>query len=97
MKKLVFLQAFDSNMQRAEYLSDEFIMNRGADWDKSLGDIEAKSKITKAQIVAFANQFFKTNYVIGFKRKGEDKSVEKIEKPAITPINPKCKLIIKFF
>ena len=95
-EKLVFLQAFDSNMQRAEYLSDEFIMNRGADWDKSLGDIEAKSKITKAQIVAFANQFFKANYVIGFKRKGEDKSVEKIEKPAITPINPNANLSSNF-
>jgi predicted Zn-dependent peptidase len=87
-QKLAFLQAFDSNNNRAENLSNEFILNRGTEWDKSLGEIDATAKVTKAQVVAFANAFFKDNYVIGYKRKGVDKNVVKVDKPAITPINP---------
>jgi predicted Zn-dependent peptidase len=95
-QKLGFLQAFDSNNNRAENLSNEFILNRGTEWNKSLGEIEATAKITKAQLVAFANQFFKDNYVIGFKHKGEDKNVIKVEKPAITPINANGNLTSPF-
>ncbi len=95
-KKLSFLQAFDNNNNRAESLSTEFILNRGTKWDKSLGDIEATAKITKAQVVAFANEFFKDNYVIGYKHKGEDKNVIKVEKPAITPINANADLTSPF-
>lgn len=94
--KLGFLQAFDSNNNRAEMLSTEFILNRGTKWEKSLGGIEATAKITKAQVVAFANSFFKDNYVIGFKHKGEDKSTVKVEKPAITPINANADLTSPF-
>jgi predicted Zn-dependent peptidase len=95
-QKLGFLQAFDSNGNRAESLSTEFVLNRGAKWDKSLGDIEATAKITKAQVVAFAKEFFKDNYVIGFKHKGEDKNVMKVEKPTITPINANANLTSPF-
>jgi predicted Zn-dependent peptidase len=94
--KLSFLQTFDSNENRAEMLYSEFILNKGTKWDKNLGKIEASSKITKAQIVAFANTFFKDNYVIGFKRKGEDKSTVKVEKPTITPINANGNLTSPF-
>lgn len=95
-QKLGFLQAFDSNNNRAESLSTEFVLNRGTKWDKSLGDIEATAKITKAQVVAFANTFFKDNYVIGFKRKGVDKNIVKVEKPTITPINANAGLTSPF-
>lgn len=95
-QKLGFLQAFDSNGNRAESLSTEFVLNRGTKWDKSLGEIEATAKITKAQVVAFAKEFFKNNYVIGFKHKGEDKNVIKVEKPTITPINANANLTSPF-
>lgn len=95
-QKLGFLQAFDSNGNRAENLSNEFILNRGTKWDKSLSEIDATSKITKAQIMAFAKEFFKDNYVIGFKHKGEDKNVIKVEKPTITPINANGNLTSPF-
>lgn len=95
-QKLGFLQAFDSNGNRAENLSTEFILNRGTKWDKSLGEIEATAKVTKAQVVAFAKEFFKDNYVIGFKHKGEDKNVIKVEKPTITPINANGNLTSPF-
>jgi len=95
-QKLSFLQAFDSNNNRAEIFSTQFIMNKGTKWDKSLGDIDETAKITKAQVVAFANSFFKDNYVIGFKRKGVDKNMVKVEKPTITPINANAGLTSDF-
>ncbi|MDQ7948771.1 MAG: insulinase family protein, partial [Pedobacter sp.] len=94
--KIGFLQAFDSNNSRAEYLSTEFIQNRGTNWNKTFSSMDEKAKITKAQVVAFANQFFKDNYVIGYKRKGVDKNTVKVDKPAITPINANAGLTSPF-
>lgn len=85
--KLNLLQAFDDNGYRVESATTEFIQNRGANWDKSLSAPDEMAKITKQQIVEFANQFFIDNYVVGYKHKGEDKSTAKVEKPIITPIN----------
>lgn len=95
-QKLSFLQAFDSNNNRAEFLSTAFVSNRGAKWAQSLGEIDATAKISKAEVVAFANNFFKKNYVIGYKHKGEDKNVVKVEKPTITPINANAGLTSPF-
>ena len=95
-QKLGFLQAFDSNGNRAESLSSSFILNRGTEWDKTLNEIDATAKITKAQVVTFAKQYFRDNYVIGFKHKGEDKNTVKVEKPTITPINANGKLTSPF-
>lgn len=95
-RKLSFLQAFDSNGNRAESLSTVFIMNRGTGWDRDLNETNKIAKITKAQVVAFANSFFKDNYVIGYKHKGEDKNTIKVDKPAITPINANAGLTSPF-
>jgi len=95
-QKLSFLQAFDDNGNRADILSNQFVMDRGTKWQQSLGDIAATAKITKAQVVAFANEFFKENYVIGYKHKGEDKNTIKVEKPTITPINANGNLTSPF-
>lgn len=90
------LQQFDNNNFRAEAISDEFILNRGTKWDKSLDGPDAMAKVTKQQIVDFAKQFFGENYVVGFKHKGEDKNIIKVEKPLITPINPNANAISAF-
>jgi predicted Zn-dependent peptidase len=95
-RKLSFLQAFDSNNNRAESLSTSFVLNRGTKWDKDLSEVNESSKITKAQLVAFANTFFKDNYIIGFKHKGVDKNIIKVEKPTITPINANAELTSPF-
>ncbi|TKC03682.1 M16 family metallopeptidase [Pedobacter frigoris] len=85
--KLGLLQAFDSNGYRVESITNEFILNRGTKWDKSLSGPDEMAKITKQQIVSFAKEFFIDNYVIAYKHKGEDKTIVKVEKPIITPIN----------
>ena len=85
--KLGLLQAFDNNGYRVESATNEFILNRGANWDKSLSGPDQMAKISKQQVTDFAKQFFGNNYVAGFKHKGEDKNTLKVEKPAITPVN----------
>lgn len=84
--KLGLLEAFDKNSFRVESITNEFILNRGQNWDKSLNMPDAMAKVTKKQIIDFANQFFKDNYVVTYKHKGEDKSIAKVEKPSITPV-----------
>jgi predicted Zn-dependent peptidase len=85
--KLGLLEAFDKNSFRVEAITNEFILNRGVNWDKSLNTPDAMAKVTKKQITDFASQFFKDNYVVTYKHKGEDKSIAKVEKPSITPVN----------
>ena len=44
------------------------------------------SKITKAEIVGFANKFFGNNFACVYKEQGNDTTIKKVEKPSITPI-----------
>ncbi|MCO5269839.1 MAG: insulinase family protein [Brumimicrobium sp.] len=69
---------------RAYQLMDNFVL--GTDWLDRINMIERLSKISKQDIVDFANRYFKENYVVIYKRKGEDNNVVKVEKPAITPV-----------
>ena len=55
-------------------------------WKDVVGEIEALSKITKDDIVAFANEHFKDNYVQINKLEQRDPVDTRIAKPAITPI-----------
>ena len=86
-RKFRVLRSLDVNSARLQAITDEFIRNRGENWDKRLNSLDVMSKITKNQIIVFANQFFKNNYVVAYKRKGEDRTNTKVEKPIITPVN----------
>ena len=76
--------AIESNKSRVSAMTDAFI--NGADWADEVQQLDRISKISKADIVSFANRFFKDNYVVIYKEQGEDKTLKKIDKPAITPI-----------
>lgn len=70
---------------RASNLMDAF--TSGVDWRAEVADVSELSKITKPQIVAFANKYLSDNdYVIIYKRQGEDKSIVKVDKPPITAV-----------
>jgi predicted Zn-dependent peptidase len=85
--KLGQLQAQENNVSRANEIVDEFIKNKGKDWDKNVAFLDDLGKITKKEVVDFANRFFKDdNYAVIYKRKGEDKSIVKVEKPTITAV-----------
>ncbi|MDT3402565.1 M16 family metallopeptidase [Mucilaginibacter terrae] len=71
---------------RAGNLMDAF--TSGVDWKTNVSLVSDLSKITKAQIVAFANKYLNdNNYVIVYKHQGEDKNIVKVDKPTITPVS----------
>jgi predicted Zn-dependent peptidase len=85
--KLGQLQALENNTSRAVNIADEFIKNRGSQWDKNVAVLDEMNKVTKKELVDFANKLVtENNYVILYKRKGEDKNIVKVEKPPITPV-----------
>lgn len=94
--KLGLLQQFDENKFRVEAATKEFVLNRGTKWDKSLAGPDDMAKVTKKEIIDFARTFFTDNYVVGYKHKGVDKNIVKVEKPIITPINPNANAISDF-
>lgn len=55
-------------------------------WEKYYKKMELYTKVTKKDIVDIANKYFGDNYVAIYKRTGEDKTVQKIVKPEITPV-----------
>ena len=77
-------QLLESNRGRADMFVDAFINE--VDWKQEVGSIDRISKITKEQLVAFANKFFTDGYVVVYKKQGIDSTQKKIDKPAITPI-----------
>lgn len=85
--KLSQLQSLENNTGRAEDITDQFIKNRGIQWNRNVAILDEMNKVTKKDLVDFANKFFTdNNYVVLYKRKGEDKNIVKVDKPAITPV-----------
>lgn len=85
--KLDQLQALANNTARVNEITDQYIKNKGSQWDRNAAMVTAMSKVDKKELVEFVNRFFTDkNYVVLYKRKGEDKNVVKVEKPPITPV-----------
>lgn len=82
-KKTKILAA-ESYGGRASDLMDAFTNEQ--DWRELVAYTDLLSQISKKDIVDFANKYFQENYLVIFKRKGEDKNVVKVDKPAITPV-----------
>jgi predicted Zn-dependent peptidase len=82
--KLSQIKEYESNEGRADAFVNSFVM--GENWKDAVSAIDRLSKITKEQVVKFANETLANNYVIVYKRKGKDESVAKVKKPKITPI-----------
>lgn len=68
----------------ATALYGSYINNQN--WDSELNQINEYEKITKDDVVKFANEFFKDNYVIIKKEKGVNDKLVRVENPGITPI-----------
>jgi predicted Zn-dependent peptidase len=83
--KLQQTKTFEYNSARADAFVGSFIT--GTNWKDYVNTMDRLSKITKQQVVDFAKANYTNNYVVVYKRTGEDKSVQKVEKPAITPVS----------
>lgn len=83
--KLNETQRYENNSALADMYVNAFI--KGLDWKERVEFLDDLRKIKKQDIVDFANTFYKDNYVMTYKRQGEDKSIVKVENPGITPVN----------
>ncbi|MBP1630682.1 MAG: peptidase [Bacteroidetes bacterium] len=83
--RLSQIKGQESNNSRAMQMSMSYLS--GQSWEESVGELDRLSKITKKDLVDFANNMFlDNNYVIINKRQGKPEQAEKVEKPPITPI-----------
>lgn len=83
--KLNIMKRAESNNSRASQMAYAYVQHQ--DWQEVCNEVDELAKITKGDIVAFANRLFKeNNYVVVNKLKGEPEPILKVTKPAITPI-----------
>lgn len=83
--KLYQMKAYEDNASRADMYVQSFIA--GTNWADEVAQLDRMSKITKQDVVDWANKYLgEKSYAIVYKREGEDKNVQKIAAPKITPI-----------
>ena len=92
------LKSIIANYRRSEMASLEYNFSRaykmeaafinGLDWKDVATELERATKITKEELIAWANENMPSEgYCVVYKRQGEDASQKKINKPQITPIS----------
>ncbi|KAB1159358.1 insulinase family protein [Tenacibaculum aiptasiae] len=82
--KLSQTRQYENNTALASAYFNAFIHHEN--WADKVKFLEDLKKITKKELVDFANKFYQNNYVVTYKRKGEDKNIVKVENPGITPV-----------
>lgn len=83
--KLKKTKELENNGSRADAMLNSFVNDLS--WQTAVSSLERISKISKQELMYFVNKNFSSkNYVVAYKRIGEDTSIVKVEKPAITPV-----------
>ncbi len=82
--KLSQTRQYENSTALATAYYDAFIHHQ--DWKDKVSFLNELKTISKQELVDFANSFYKDNYVVTYKRKGEDKNITKVENPGITPV-----------
>ena len=84
--KLKKTKELENNQTRADMMLNAYVSD--IKWQDYVNQISRLEKITKKDLVEFAKLHFdKPNYIVVYKRTGEDNSIPKVEKPQITPVD----------
>lgn len=79
------METLRTNEGRADLCVQSFV--NGTPWAETVGRPDRMARITKDDVTAWARENLgPDNYAVVYKRQGADPSVQKIEKPRITPI-----------
>ena len=78
------LERLQDNGARAMMFVDAFI--NGIEWKDAVEQMDRISKITKTDIIDYANKYMGNGYACVYKHQGFDPNEKKIEKPEISPI-----------
>ncbi len=82
--KLREMKRYETIQGRASALVNAYVSR--TPWEKKVQFIDELKKITKKDIVDFANKNLNNNYVVVNKRQGKPADIAKVSKPKITPI-----------
>nr|WP_315086685.1 insulinase family protein [uncultured Chryseobacterium sp.] len=82
--KIQRMKALETADGLATNLYDTYI--KGRTWEQELNEMDHYEKLTKEEVIAFANEFFRDNYVIVYKEKGVNEKLIRVENPGITPV-----------
>ena len=78
------IKAWESANGLATTLYDTYI--KGRTWADELSEMEIYKSFTKQDVVDFARDFLKDNYVAILKEKGNNENLLRVENPGITPV-----------
>ncbi|MBL0744753.1 M16 family metallopeptidase [Chryseolinea lacunae] len=78
------VQGSENNYSRSNDLVVAFTNNIA--WEDYTAEIDELKKITKEDVVKFAQEHYGNNYVVVLKHTGKDANEVKVEKPAITKV-----------
>ena len=78
------MRQYENNSFRTRQMASSFVL--GLPWEDYVKQPERMAEITKDDVVAYANEYFTEDYVIVYKKEGEDTTSPHLEKPQITPI-----------
>lgn len=81
--ELKTIKGYENNGARAGAFVSAF--TNDIEWNDYTSRISDMRKITKQELVDFANKYFQNNYAVSYKRKGKEEK-PKVEKPQITPV-----------
>ncbi|WP_100075266.1 M16 family metallopeptidase [Chryseobacterium camelliae] len=82
--KLQRLKTLETADGLATNLYDTYI--KGRTWEQELNEMEEYASFTKEDVVNFAQEFFKDNYVAVYKEKGINDQLIRVDNPGITPV-----------
>lgn len=75
----------ENNSSRADAMLAAYVNDQP--WQHQVTSLDRMSKISKQEIMHFCNRNFNEhNYVVAYKRTGQDSGIVKVEKPDITPV-----------
>jgi predicted Zn-dependent peptidase len=78
------IRRMESNFSRVFSYVNGFTTHQ--EYSEQLSFIDNMEKITKEEVMQYANENYGENYVVVYKRTGEPQRIVKVEKPPITPI-----------
>ncbi|MFH0865925.1 MAG: insulinase family protein [Bacteroidota bacterium] len=83
--KLTEIKKQESNMSRTFSMVSAFVDD--TPWKDVVNEMDRLSKITKQDVIDFAKKYYSSdNYVVVYKRTGEQNDVIKVTKPGLTPV-----------
>ncbi|MCF2219988.1 insulinase family protein [Chryseobacterium sp. PS-8] len=82
--KIQRMKALETADGLATNLYDTYI--KGRTWEQELNEMDQYEKLRKEEVIVFANEFFRDNYVIVYKEKGVNEKLIRVENPGITPV-----------